>query len=840
MLFLGLRRTISLVVALTTTVVGLIGAYSYGQAYSQHRGFAEVLKIPRAGTGRLLNVDFYSRALHRRDYYLVYLPPGYKASRRYPVLYLLHGMPGKPEVFIDIANLDVRLDNLLTQRQLRPMIMVFPDGRMNGNVYSDSEWANTPSGAYANSVLDVVKNVDQRFSTIRKRQDRVIGGFSAGAYGAINIALHHLPVFGSAEVWSGYFTQTRTGVFANASSQVLRDNSPLDYVSSLKAKLASNPLRVFMFVGRDDEASAQIAPMAKALNQAGADTTYAIYPGGHDWDVWYPRLNQMLVLASNDFSKPLSASRSTTRRRGRAVVLGAHRRGPRKASHAVVRRRHARGAVDRGLRPVPARLQTTFAPLTQRPAQALRGPPDRLVLIGALLLALVSAAAINVGFLLQHRALTARGAGASPPPLITMLSNRTWLAGQAVGWVGFLGQLLAVALAPLSLVQAFAAGGLAISLPIAARMFGQRVSESQLLAIVLMAVALASLPIALSSHSSLHGGTLLLMSLAMLAVAAAIGITGGPAMQAVAAGCSYAVADAAIKAISTGWHGHGFASLASVWTALAVVGTFGGFLAFQSSLRRGSAVVAISLMNVFAALGALACGTYAFGEALGTGPSATVVHLLAISLILTSVPLLATGQQRIAGSGRTSEPVGAGSTRRSLPGFSGSFIGTLRPVAAALLVLVSVFAGIGLLYAIRGLGWVAAGPPVPDSLPLLRLAHHDAQPFARVALAWVAAGVAFGLLTRWIAPRRRALVALLPALILLVLASDASFAVTENLRLSSVLSARVPPSGAWLEALLFAAGAAVSGFAVGQLPHLRAARVRGLLPRTRRVGARPA
>src|SRR5437868_6076784 len=120
--------------ATTMMVAGLAGAYSYGQAYSQHRGFAMVLKIPRAGSGRLLNVNFYSRALHRRAYYLVYLPHGYKVSNHYPVLYLLHGMPGKPEVFINIANLDVRLDNELSQRHLRPMIMVFPDGRIDGSV----------------------------------------------------------------------------------------------------------------------------------------------------------------------------------------------------------------------------------------------------------------------------------------------------------------------------------------------------------------------------------------------------------------------------------------------------------------------------------------------------------------------------------------------------------------------------------------------------------------------------------------------------------------------------------------------------------------------------------
>src|SRR5207244_3618229 len=169
------------------------------------------------------------------------------------------------------------------------------------------------------------------------------------------------------------------------------------------------------------------------LNRAGARATYAIYHGGHDWDVWYPRLNQMLILASHDFSKPLPAPRSTTRRRGRAVALGARRWGPRNPDRAVVRRRHTRGDVDRGPRPLPSRLERVFAPLTRRPAESLGSGSDQLVLIGALLLALLSAAAINVGFLLQHRALAGQADGARA--LLAMLSNRTWLAGQAVGWV---------------------------------------------------------------------------------------------------------------------------------------------------------------------------------------------------------------------------------------------------------------------------------------------------------------------------------------------------------------------------------------------------------------------
>ena len=84
----------------------------------------------------------------------MYLPPGYKASKRYPVLYLLHGMPGKPEVFIDIANLDVRLDNQLSRGPSAPDDHGVPrwEDRRRSN-YSDSEWANTPSGDFESYVI---------------------------------------------------------------------------------------------------------------------------------------------------------------------------------------------------------------------------------------------------------------------------------------------------------------------------------------------------------------------------------------------------------------------------------------------------------------------------------------------------------------------------------------------------------------------------------------------------------------------------------------------------------------------------------------------------------------
>ena len=108
---------------------------------------------PTPVRGSSQTVHFYSPALHREADYIVYTPPGYDQSpahpARYPVYYLLHGSPGRPVVFTDIAQLPVRMDNLISQHRMRPMILVFPDGRIAGSTYSDSEWANTPSGHFA-------------------------------------------------------------------------------------------------------------------------------------------------------------------------------------------------------------------------------------------------------------------------------------------------------------------------------------------------------------------------------------------------------------------------------------------------------------------------------------------------------------------------------------------------------------------------------------------------------------------------------------------------------------------------------------------------------------------
>jgi len=529
-----------------------------------------------------------------------------------------------------------RLDNLISQHRIRPMILVFPDGRIAGSTYSDSEWANTPSGRYQSYVIDVVHDVDHRFATLADRRDRVIAGFSAGAYGATNIALHDLGTFAGLQSWSGYYIETGNGVFAHAGRAVLADNGPLHYVSGLRSRLAIDPIRAFLFVGRDDDVSPQTEPMAKALAAAGASVSYALYPGGHDWQLWHAHLDQMLVLASRDTSRPLPRPSATAKTLTPGVVPIPHGQGRHHRRHGIRatpltrRRRH--------------RYRLTLATVEPR----IGGGQ----LIGGLLLALGSAALINVGFLLQHRGLNRRPAGGTVAMLRAALRNRSWLAGQALGWVGFAAQIVAVAIAPLSLVQAFAAGGLALSVPLAAGIFGAPITRSQLLAVLLIVAALAALAVGFSTARD-HLAADSLIPAVTLATAVAVAISRAEAawVKAVAAGVFYGVADAAIKAVAVDWRTHGSSALVSGWTALAMLGTFGGFLAFQAALAGDGAIAPISLMNAFAALVALGCGLLAFGESLGGGAGVALAHLLAIAVVLGCVPVLAAAQAAIVEAG---------------------------------------------------------------------------------------------------------------------------------------------------------------------------------------------
>jgi enterochelin esterase-like enzyme len=286
-------------------LAGLLGVGSYGNDYYLYRGFPAPKDSPGVAAGRFAQVHFYSAALHQRRSYLVYLPPGYARlalqGKRFPVIYLLHAPPGRPDGYVLAGDLGVRADTLIAAKRIQPFLAVLPYGK-NGTLGNDTEWANTKVGSYENFVLDTVRAVDSRWATKPQRAYRAIGGLSEGGYGAANIALHHPGVFSVFESWSGYFEQTPTSPFAGASARTLRANSPSAYLPAIASSIRQLPMHAYLYQGRSDGYPvAKLVRFADELRAAGVRVRYSLHPGGHNWRLWRSEMGPMLTFASQSF-----------------------------------------------------------------------------------------------------------------------------------------------------------------------------------------------------------------------------------------------------------------------------------------------------------------------------------------------------------------------------------------------------------------------------------------------------------------------------------------------------------------------------------------------------------
>jgi len=310
------QRLALLLACLVWIAIGVQGAFSYGHAYWVYRGFEPPKDPPGISPGRLIVQHFYSPSLKEERSFKVYLPPGYvadsAAGRRFPVVYVLHGSPGGPSQITNVGAAGVKLDQLVAAHTIRPFLLVMPSGG-NGTFFHDTEWADTPSGHYESFVLDVVHAVDARFPTIPQRRFRALAGLSEGAYGALNISLHHLGVFGVTSAWSGYFVQRPTGPFKHASHAVIWANSPGLYVSLLHPVLHKLPLHVFMYSGSAERIVPHAGRFAQELRAAGAAVTFDVYPGHHDWKLWRGHMDAVLKFVNRSFWPGAPGAHATRR-----------------------------------------------------------------------------------------------------------------------------------------------------------------------------------------------------------------------------------------------------------------------------------------------------------------------------------------------------------------------------------------------------------------------------------------------------------------------------------------------------------------------------------------------
>jgi S-formylglutathione hydrolase FrmB len=208
---------------------------------------------------------------------LVYLPPGYgQTAQRYPVVYLLHGLPGDPTEYVDGAGLLQFADTQIEQGRMEPFVAVMPPA--GATAAYGGEWA----GRYEREVVDdVVPWSDTHLLTVRTRSARTIGGLSAGGFGAVDIALRHPRLFGAVASWSGYFTPLRDQPFRNAPPAVLAAHDPVLLARRRAPLLRREHTQFFLSTGPTHShlipASATVA-FASELHALGLHVALMRYP----------------------------------------------------------------------------------------------------------------------------------------------------------------------------------------------------------------------------------------------------------------------------------------------------------------------------------------------------------------------------------------------------------------------------------------------------------------------------------------------------------------------------------------------------------------------------------
>jgi hypothetical protein len=276
-----------------------------------------------------------------------------------------------------------------------------------------------------------------------------------------------------------------------------------------------------------------------------------------------------------------------------------------------------------------------------------------------MLLALAAAVALNGSYLLQHAGSVRTSAIDPRRPVRTLaalLRSPAWALGAVVGVTGWALHIGAMREAPLSLVQAFVAGGLALAVPMAAVGLGQRLAPGERQALALMVVALALLSLGLprdAARAHFEGAALgaWLAGLGVLAglVAARAPAARRPAALGLAGGLLYGAADLALKAVT----GASSAVSAAPWIAAAAVATMGAFFAFQRGLQTGRALPVIALMTAATNIGSIAGAFVVLGDRLGRTPQLAALHALAFALVLVAAWGLAPAQARLVAPGAT-------------------------------------------------------------------------------------------------------------------------------------------------------------------------------------------
>jgi len=257
----------------------------------------------RADSGQVLEgLTVPSKVLGKEVRYTIYLPPDYQtSSRRYPVVYLLHGYTDNDTGWLQFGEVHLTADRAIVEREIPPMIIVMPDGGV-------SWYINDYQGKvrYEDFFFqEFIPYIDANYRTRPHKEFRGIAGLSMGGWGTLIYALRHPEMFAaaaafSAAVWTDEeVIATEDKVYERIFAPLFgpglkgrdrltahfRSYNPLDLVKTLPAEKIKT-VRFYLDCGDDDFLYKGNAALHVALRDRKIPHEFRVRDGGHTWSYW--------------------------------------------------------------------------------------------------------------------------------------------------------------------------------------------------------------------------------------------------------------------------------------------------------------------------------------------------------------------------------------------------------------------------------------------------------------------------------------------------------------------------------------------------------------------------
>ncbi len=258
--------------AVTITFFFSAPAYSQDAVQPATPGF-DVIRDSIAH-GNIDTISYNSKTVGSKRRALIYTPPGYTKKKKYPVLYLLHGIGGDEKEWLNGGTPQVILDNLYGGGKIEPMIVVMPNGRAmkddraGGNVF-EAPRVQAFATFEKDLLNDLIPFIEKKYPVLADREHRAIAGLSMGGGQSLNFGLGNLDQF----AWIGGFSSA-------PNTKPPKELLPDPEVAKQKIKL------LFISCGASDGLISFSKRTHDYLRQNNVPHIYFIEPGVHDFKVW--------------------------------------------------------------------------------------------------------------------------------------------------------------------------------------------------------------------------------------------------------------------------------------------------------------------------------------------------------------------------------------------------------------------------------------------------------------------------------------------------------------------------------------------------------------------------